>query len=355
MKYAKRYAVAVIVTLGLSTSCNQVVLPGSNPFTNLTPLNFNGLRQRIVSEVSPLGSFAVGTVLSINVDSDKGDGVYILRLDEGRNDAGVIINGGLIGQTFMHRVNQAGPLFLFLDAPADAIAGATLGFGNASYQKPPGQNIVVEFETDFLADGLFDPATNTQADRDFLSSIEPTVQDGVLDRLLEIFAGTGVTIIGPNEARPAEFSLLTISGQRVLGEGLDGLPVSGCDDIVLFGEVLPRGTKVDPGNQNQTDSAAVYTGSFRGTGTCDPGLVVNSTNNIINALALGGAHEVGHLMGLNHTALDGLMSATPSFAIQRQLSFQRSQIALDQGQGLQVFTSVIQDPAIYFENVFSGE
>ena len=65
MRNARRYAIAMIMALGLNASCNQIVLPGSNPFTDLTPLNFNSLRQKIVSEISPLGTFDVGTVLSI--------------------------------------------------------------------------------------------------------------------------------------------------------------------------------------------------------------------------------------------------------------------------------------------------
>jgi hypothetical protein len=118
---------------------------------------------------------------------------------------------------------------------------------------------------------------------------------------------------------------------------------------VLLGEVLPSGQRIDVGNQDPNDSAAVYVGSFRGT------FVLDSVNNIINPLAVTGAHEAGHLLGLNHTALDGLMTRNLSFAFQRQLGFQRSQIVLDAGSGPEVFTNVVQDPHVYFDRIFSHE
>ena len=128
--------------------------------------------------------------------------------------------------------------------------------------------------------------------------------------------------------------------------------VRACPFRVRFGEVLTSGQEVDPGNQNRADTAVVYTGSFRAPAGCpERGFVVDSVNNIINTLSLTCAHEIGHLLGLNHTALEGLMAQRPSLAFQRQLRFQRSQIR--DGITDNVITTVIQDPQIYFENIFS--
>ena len=82
---------------------------------------------------------------------------------------------------------------------------------------------------------------------------------------------------------------------------------------------------------------------------------MDSVNNIINTLSLTGAHEAAHLLGLSHSALEGLMAARPSLAFQRRLLFQRSQlIQFDPlTDTFSVATSVVQDPAIYFENIFS--
>ena len=275
-----------------------------------------------------------------------------------RAGAGVIVDGGPIGRPFQHRVGQDGNLFLFLDVPGEVRATVTVAPGSADFRRPAEQVVVVEFEDDFLVDGLLGPAAGDDADRALLEAIEPTVRKGIIERLAEIFAESGVVIASADEEESsAERSPLTYSGRRKTGDGTgpDELLVGGCARFVIFGELLPEGRRIDAGNREPADRAVVYVGSFRGTQDCDAGLLINSTNNMINALALSGAHEIGHLVGLGHTALDGIMSAAPSFAIQRPLSFQRSQIVLlAEGQPL-IITNVIQDPDAYFRGIFAGK
>lgn len=106
---------------------------------------------------------------------------------------------------------------------------------------------------------------------------------------------------------------------------------------------------VDAGNHQLDDVAFVYAGSFGPIAGRPAGFPVNSVNNLVNVLAISAAHEAGHLLGLSHTALDGIMTAgSPSLAAQRQLGLTRNQIATDR-----VFTRVIQDPAVYFEHIFA--
>lgn len=106
---------------------------------------------------------------------------------------------------------------------------------------------------------------------------------------------------------------------------------------------------VDAGNYQLDDVAFVYAGSFGPIAGRSAGFPVNSVNNLVNVLAISAAHEAGHLLGLSHTALDGIMTAgSPSLAAQRQLGLTRNQIATDR-----VFTRVIQDPAVYFKHIFA--
>jgi hypothetical protein len=297
-------------------------------------------------------------VLKITVQSERAVAAYILRLDEQRSDAGVIIDGGRINEPFLHRVARDGELFLFVELPLDAEASVVLEPGPYGFVRPSGQAVAVEFAEDFLTTGLFDPATNSESDRQLLATIQPMVEEGILTRLREVFDQTAVTILGLDEPRPENVSVLFYKPDRVSGDGPDSFQTRGtgsseCNETVIFGELLPRGTNVDPGNRDLNDTAVVYAGSFRGRGPCDPGLVLQSANNIINAFAVTGAHEIGHLLGLNHTALDGIMAVSPSLAVQRQLRLERSQIVLDVGRGLNVYTTVVQDPQAYFDSIFS--
>ncbi len=343
------------------SSCNVSTSDTFDPFVDGPLIKTDGTTLSLAAEISRLGMRSAGELLRIEITSDEVRGVYLLKRDALQTSAGVIVGGGPVNKAFTHVVREDGELFLFIDALIGSQATASIEVDTSSTAVPalPNQRIQIVFDTDFLVDGLFDPeATGEAGDAeamDFLSSIQPTVRAEILTRIQQIYDGTGVTLFGPDDAPQEPFSTLTISGQRKLatGDELDGLEVVGCSDVVVFGELLSDATRVDAGNHELADNAIVYVGSFRGTGTCNAGLIVNSTNNIINALSLSGAHEIGHLLGLNHTALDGIMSSAPSFAIQRQLQFQRSQIALDVGRGDEVFTTVIQDPQLYFDEILA--
>lgn len=368
-----------MVIIVMLCCCGQEPEPRElNPFTDpefLVKVGLNSPPRRLVSTITPMGPFSAGQVIEILVQSEKARSAYVLKVDDVRNDAGVIIDGGPIGTPFLHRVCEDGLLFLFVDTDTaeDDVLWARVRSGPADFRKPSGQAVVLVFESDYLVDpqggaqarGLFDPELYNDADRMFLMSIDPEIRDGILLRQLEIFEEFPVTFLLEHDPRPANCSVLTFKGAREEGEDRDSVRVAGCEDSVIFGRVLPRGSNLDAGNQCPNDQAEVYVGSFRDTQNCDTPFTADSINNIINTLALTAAHEIGHLLGLNHTTLDGLMARVPSSAYQRQLSFQRSQVIPDQAQAsttedgagrrFNVYTLIVQDPKVYFGCIFDME
>ena len=88
--------------------------------------------------------------------------------------------------------------------------------------------------------------------------------------------------------------------------------------------------------------------------------MTNSVTAVSLTLAQVGAHEIGHLLGLQHVDQIDIMnrSATIAFST-RELDFSRGQLQFDfiSGSELQsfVFTSLIQDPEAYFDAVFGAE
>lgn len=389
---ALRFSILMATLAFLSGSTCDIGAPFGPPGSNggsldsLPLLAIGEGLQTIRSDVSRLGVLSAGDVLRIRVIGRSARIAYILR-PEANGSKGVIVNGGPVAadetqdRSFLHRVSVDGELFLFVDAPVGARVRAEVELVDMpDFQKPAGQTIVLEFDEHFLLDGVFDPATDEEDDRQFLTSIEPIVRDGVVARIREIFDGTPVEILGPGEESEfrAVFSTIRFLGRCKFLNALDAsspidvirvesgivapvlgsdCPPNGCPPLVVFGEVTSSAGGVDAGNQDPSDEAVVYVGSFRAPAGCsDRGFVMDSVNNIINTLSLTGAHEAAHLLGMSHSALEGIMAARPSLAFQRRLLFQRSQlIQFDPiSDAFSVATSVVQDPAQYFAGIFSN-
>ncbi len=353
-----------------------------NPFRDLPDVPIDGEAHDLTTTIAPLGPLEEGYVVNILVAGEAIEEVLILAEDETFAEAGVIVGGGRAGAAFDFRVPSDGRFFVFVLIAPDATESQrrgtiTLNSGSRTSRPPKTQAVILRFEEGFLSDpGLFDPEDREDeegADQEqaFLEEISDQVREGIVARVRTIFEGTPIEIFDENDGTPPEpFSQVTFTPAReVVDEhtfAIDAVETLGvnseaCPDRVIFGEVLPRGSSQDAGNHDLDDEAVVYVGSFQGRGEPCRTAAVNSVNNIVLGLAQTAAHEIGHLIGLHHVALVDIMDRSPTRAFQRELVFARGQILTESpvtepdgstGVATVVLTTVIQDPATYFDSIF---
>ncbi|HRX87067.1 MAG TPA: hypothetical protein P5572_18740, partial [Phycisphaerae bacterium] len=230
------------------------------------------------------------------------------------------------------------------------------------------QFVRVTFDEDFLTGpGMFDPVDGTEDDRALLESLAPLVRSEIVERLRTIFADTPIVILGPEDAATnGPVAELHYAADRVEAEDQTAVDAAlpppdptrpQCQTRVVFGEVLPRGGLLDPGNRVLDDRAVVYVGSFQGRGEACWTAAINSTSSMVLTLAQSGAHEIGHLVGLHHVEQVSLMNRTATLAFLRELGFARGQIqferVLDGEVVSEVVPAVVQDPQAYFRAIFA--
>jgi hypothetical protein len=345
-----------------------------NPFRDLPPIELDGEARDLTAELAPLGELKEGRVIRIQVRGEGIEHVLVLTEDALAADSGAIVGGGPANAAFDYRIPADGGYFVFVQFAAgnESPENVTLavGPGDAGFSPPARQIVQVIFEPGYLTDpGLFDPVDGTEADRQFLEDISPQVQAEIMATLTRIFADTPVEI--RDEATPAPdgpFSRLRFVGDRVLTQEQNVTDTAfpppdpsrpQCQVRVTFGEVLPSGTPFDAGNRVPDDEAIVYVGSMQGRGEECWTAVINSLNNVILSLAQTAAHEIGHLVGLQHVDQIDIMNRTATLAFQRELSLSRGQVVIETISGgdaiTNVLTTIIQDPERYFLGNFARE
>lgn len=361
----------------IASSCQPVdILNESiiNPFTDLPPVEIDGNTRALQRDIVPLGELNEDRVIRIRVDAQAMNQVLILIADTQTDEAGIIVGGGPANETFHYRIPKAGRYFVFTPfeptTPASERTGQiTLDDGPASFRPPSRQIVRVEFADGFLSNpGLLDPTSQNDVEQQLLRDLEPTIEAQIIAVLTRRFANTPIKIVTTHEPTPTEpFSRLRYLPDRITT--IDPLAIDfslpapdpdrpECQISAVFGEVLPAGVQVDPGNARRDDEAVIYVGSFQGRGETCRTAVINSVNNIALSLAQAGAHEIGHLVGLYHVEQVDLMNRSATLAFYRELPFQRGQVQFDRmidGRLVtEVLTSIVQDPEIYFAANFGS-
>lgn len=360
--------VGIGVALPVMLSGCPLLVPSFNPFQDLPVVAMDGQPHDLDYDVAPLGSFGAGQVLRLKVTGSSIDAVLVLAADPERTDIGLLAGGGPPGVFFNYRVQEAGRYFVYVlfdpsSSSANRQATLTAEVGDAAYQPAARQTVRVVFDEGFLTNpGLVDPESFTADEQQFMADISSVIRDGVLQRLRTIFQGLPIDIVADSDPLPAEpYSVLEFSPERKLAPTAATFDAAvppltpehtQCQVAVVFGEVLPSGSCVDPGNQTPDDRAVVYVGSFQGRGAECRSAAINSVNNIVLGLSHTAAHEIGHLAGLYHVPLTDIMNRSPSLAFQRELSFQSGQLLIEGGGQSQVLTTIVQDPGVYFRLAF---
>lgn len=340
----------------------------------------DGQTLRLTSRLLEIGRQPAGTSLHVAVTSSCTEAVWLL------NSTGDILDGGPSSEPLdLGGATGTEDCFLLLSpVAADAcMADITVSSQPVSLARPPQpQSFVLDFrgatrvelagrevvepvfpmdlpalvDADAVAD-LNVQNLDPENARAFLQEVQPVVEVLIQERLEDLFAPYDIQIV----LAPAELtdplalaSTIYFAGQRGpavtddfdrLRSGDGGLSAGTHALLYLYGTA---GQANDVGNRVPNDNAIVYVGTFGGHNLQ---VLTADIASLANALANCAAHEMGHLLGLQHVyGRHQIMGELATNTALFQLHWGRGQI-LD-GPGVVAFAYQNQDQ--YLRRIVGG-
>lgn len=324
----------------------------------------DGWFHRIPGVLLSIGHLVPGDEATISIRSDIPPNVFVL------DASGSILDAAAAVTRFVFVADAESDCFLFFESARGVSVQTSVSLRIApGQQAPPRAAQVVRLNFDATAsvtipdcESLGDgqvcvglPAMDLKAigdtddERAFLDLVQPLVEDLVLERLNTIFCRYGVTVVtGSDSARgqpvstvhftnrvgpPSEDRFDTIVDPRRSGPCTE----EECS-LIYYGIA-----RADFGNHIPDDEAIVFVGSFIN----EPGFKT-SVNDMVNILSHCAAHEIGHLLGLQHAfRRSDIMWGRPNNAFTRDIDFDRAQVSIDG----YLIEFMYQDPERYLRRI----
>lgn len=343
MQLCRWLSIALVLPLACGMEPNSPSrLPKPADFSP-TRLAINGEWRDISNDLWSIGPLAAGEEVTVRMFALQLSDVYFLA------DDGTIVGAAGRTRKAAFFVREPDSYYILLVPSGGSLDGTisvnrrrldtapdtqgpqvfVLDFDGTDVATPPCPDECVPCEEYHCGLKAFDlSAMASQTDdenRDFLSGIQPLVTELVAERLRDIFSDFNVEIrMVPPEQHAQAYSTVFFTNEEGSGCKGNSFETVG-ENIVLYGVAAQ-----DLGNSRRDDNAFVFFGSFIGPDGNQG--IETSVGDLVNIIAHAAAHEMGHLLGLQHVRrLSDIMWGHPTTAFTRKIFLGRGQVVLGSG------------------------